>query len=68
MRYIVFLRAINVGGHVVTMAELKKIFVSMGFKSAETFIASGNVIIESKSPMPLHSRRRSGGVEEEPGI
>ena len=33
----------------MTMAELKKIFVEMGFKSAETFIASGNVIIESKS-------------------
>jgi uncharacterized protein (DUF1697 family) len=49
VRYIVFLRAINVGGHVVTMADLKNMFVSMGFKSAETFIASGNVIIESKS-------------------
>jgi uncharacterized protein (DUF1697 family) len=49
VRYIVFLRAINVGGHVVTMAELKKIFVAMGFKSVETFIASGNVIIDSKS-------------------
>ena len=48
MRYIAFLRAINVGGHVVTMAELKKIFESMGFKSVETFIASGNVIVESK--------------------
>lgn len=49
MRYIAFLRAINVGGHVVTMAELKKIFESMGFKSVETFIASGNVIVEAKS-------------------
>lgn len=49
MRYIVFLRAINVGGHVVTMAELKKIFSSIGFRSVETFIASGNVIIESNT-------------------
>ena len=47
MRYIAFLRAINIGGHVVTMAELKKIFESMGLRSVETFIASGNVIFEA---------------------
>ena len=47
MRYIAFLRAINIGGHVVKMAELKKHFESMGFKSVETFIASGNVIFEA---------------------
>ncbi len=46
MRYIAFLRAINIGGHVVKMAELKKHFESMGLKSVETFIASGNVIFE----------------------
>jgi uncharacterized protein (DUF1697 family) len=47
MRYIAFLRAINIGGHVVKMAELKKHFESMGFESVETFIASGNVIFEA---------------------
>jgi uncharacterized protein (DUF1697 family) len=47
MRYIAFLRAINIGGHVVTMAELKKIFEGMRFKSVETFIASGNVIFDA---------------------
>ena len=47
MRYIAFLRAINIGGHVVKMAELKKMFEAMGFKSVETFIASGNVIFEA---------------------
>ena len=47
MRYIAFLRAINIGGHVVKMAELKKHFESMGLKSVETFIASGNVIFEA---------------------
>ena len=47
MRYIAFLRAINVGGHVVKMAELKKMFEAMGFKSVETFIASGNVIFDA---------------------
>ena len=48
MRYVCFLRAINVGGHNVTMAELKKIFEKMGLENVETFIASGNVIFDSK--------------------
>jgi uncharacterized protein (DUF1697 family) len=43
-RCVAFLRAINVGGHVVTMAELRRHFVSLGLTDAETFIASGNVL------------------------
>jgi uncharacterized protein (DUF1697 family) len=43
-RLIAFLRAINVGGHTVTMAELRRLFEAMGLKDVETFIASGNVI------------------------
>ncbi len=46
-RYIAFLRAINVGGHVVKMTDLRRHFEEAGFTSVETFIASGNVIFES---------------------
>jgi uncharacterized protein (DUF1697 family) len=46
-RYIAFLRAINVGGHIVKMNDLRKIFESLGFVRVETFIASGNVIFET---------------------
>lgn len=48
-RYIAFLRAVNVGGRVVKMAQLKEIFESLGFAQVETFIASGNVIFSTKS-------------------
>ena len=48
-RYFAFLRAINVGGHVVKMDRLRQIFESLGFSGVETFIASGNVIFESGS-------------------
>ncbi|HLG15833.1 MAG TPA: DUF1697 domain-containing protein [Blastocatellia bacterium] len=48
-RLIAFLRAINVGGHNVTMAELRGIFEALGFEEVETFIASGNVIFTSGS-------------------
>jgi uncharacterized protein (DUF1697 family) len=45
--YVAFLRAINVGGHIVKMETLKKSFVRLGFKDVETFIASGNVLFTS---------------------
>ena len=47
MRYIAFLRAINVGGHTVKMEYLRQIFESFGFLDVETFIASGNVIFRT---------------------
>ena len=49
MKYIAFLRAINVGGHVVKMEVLRGHFETLGFSNVETFIASGNVIFESKA-------------------
>ena len=48
-RYIAFLRAINVGGHVVKMDQLRGLFETSGFSSIETFIASGNVVFDTKS-------------------
>ncbi len=48
-RLFAFLRAINVGGHTVTMARLRELFEGLGCKDVETFIASGNVIFTSRS-------------------
>lgn len=48
-RFIAFLRAINVGGRNVKMAELRALFEAIGFTNVETFIASGNIIFESES-------------------
>ncbi len=47
-KYIAFLRAINVGGHTVKMDDLRQLFETMGFSNVETFIASGNVLFDSK--------------------
>jgi len=47
IRYVAFLRAINVGGRFVKMEALVKIFSSFGFKNVKTFIQSGNVIFDS---------------------
>ena len=46
-RYVAFLRAINVRGHVVKMDDLRKSFEALEFDNVSTFIASGNVIFES---------------------
>jgi uncharacterized protein (DUF1697 family) len=46
-RYVAFLRAINVGGHVVKMEDLRAHFELLKFTSVQTFIASGNVIFET---------------------
>lgn len=48
-RYFAFLRAINVGGHVVRMEVLRGLFTGLGLSGVETFINSGNVIFQSKS-------------------
>jgi len=48
-KYIAFLRAINVGGHTVKMDQLRDLFEELGFANVETFIASGNVIFDTKS-------------------
>ncbi|HEY7575624.1 MAG TPA: DUF1697 domain-containing protein [Thermoanaerobaculia bacterium] len=48
-RHIAFLRAVNVGGRVVKMDLLRTLFEKLGHTEVETFIASGNVIFESRS-------------------
>lgn len=47
MRHVAFLRAINVGGHVVKMDALRRLFVDMGCAQGEAYIASGNVVFEA---------------------
>jgi uncharacterized protein (DUF1697 family) len=56
--YFAFLRAINVGGHVVKMDRLRQIFESLGFSDVETFIASGNGNFKTKSGNARNLERR----------
>jgi uncharacterized protein (DUF1697 family) len=48
-RVVAFLRAINVGGHVVKMDALRAHFEALGFTDVQTFIASGNVVFSSRT-------------------
>jgi uncharacterized protein (DUF1697 family) len=45
-------RGINVGSKRIKMADLKDIYISMGFKPVKTYIQSGNVIFKSNMDDP----------------
>ncbi|HEV2569334.1 DUF1697 domain-containing protein [Sphingomonas sp.] len=45
--YVALLRAVNVGGLTLPMAELKAICDAAGFANARTYIASGNAVFAS---------------------
>jgi uncharacterized protein (DUF1697 family) len=50
-KYVALLRAVNVGGGgKLPMTELKSMCESSGFLNPRTYIASGNVVFESKLP------------------
>jgi uncharacterized protein (DUF1697 family) len=57
-RYVAFMRALNVGGHIVKMDYLRSLFESLGFGGVESFIASGNVIFDSPSNDTADLERR----------
>ncbi len=49
-KYVAFLRGVNVGGHTMKMADLRKAFEASGFRNVRTILASGNVIFEAAGP------------------
>jgi uncharacterized protein (DUF1697 family) len=46
-KFIAFLRAVNVGGRIVKMAELRILCGEMGWREVATYIQSGNIVFES---------------------
>jgi uncharacterized protein (DUF1697 family) len=67
--YVGFLRGINVGGNqLISMADLKRSFESLGFKNAKTILASGNVIFEApKSDLATLTRKIEQKLESQFG-
>ncbi len=47
MRYVAFLRAVNVGGRRVSMDRLRAVFEELGHERVSTYIASGNVLFDA---------------------
>jgi|SRR5690606_38702857 len=64
--YIALLRGINVGGHKkIKMANLKKMFESLGCKEVVTYVQSGNIVFKSPGTNALDLEKRIGkGIME----
>lgn len=64
--YIVLLRGINVGGHkVIKMADLKRVFESIGLKQVKTYIQSGNIVFESEEDINFLKDRIQSEIKNE---
>jgi uncharacterized protein (DUF1697 family) len=57
-RFAALLRALNVGGHTVTMSRLRSLFEELDFANIETLIASGNVIFDARDRNAATIERR----------
>ena len=55
--YVALIRAVNVGGRQLNMADLKVLAESLGYGSPRTFIASGNLLFVSKKSELTVSQR-----------
>jgi uncharacterized protein (DUF1697 family) len=61
IKYVAFLRGINVGGHkLIKMEELKRLFESLGFQNVQTVLASGNVLFDARKAAPLALGQKIG--------
>jgi uncharacterized protein (DUF1697 family) len=47
LRFVAFLRGINVGGHIVKKEKLQETFISLDFRHVSTYKQSGNIIFET---------------------
>jgi uncharacterized protein (DUF1697 family) len=67
-KYVAFLRAINVGGHtILKMADLKGMFESFGLENVQTYIQSGNVILEAEEDADSLETRLESQLEKASG-
>jgi uncharacterized protein (DUF1697 family) len=63
--YIAFLRGINLGKRNVKSDELRSIFSAMGFENVRTYIASGNVLFDTKEKNPERlTKKIEKGLED----
>ncbi len=68
MRLVAFLRAVNVGGRTVTMQRLKASFEALALENVSTFIASGNVIFDSRRGAAALERAIEAQLERDFGF
>ena len=70
MKYVAFLRGINVGGkNKVKMETLREICAGIGFENVKTYINSGNIIFETaQSDDKIIAEKIEKAIEDEFGL
>ena len=66
-RYVAFLRGVNVGGVNLKMAEVAAAFEKAGFTNVRTILASGNVLLESRSGVDAVRKKAEKALRDEFG-
>jgi len=63
-KYAAFLRGVNVGGVNLKMAEVAKALTAAGFTDVRTILASGNVLLESRSKVAAVRKTAEAALRE----
>jgi uncharacterized protein (DUF1697 family) len=67
-RLIALLRAVNVGGRKLPMAELRALCGELGWEDVETYIQSGNLVFTAPGEAPEIERKLEEAIEARFGI
>ncbi len=67
--FVALLRAVNVGGRTVAMADLRRGLERLGFDGVETYVQSGNVVFAAESGEPrAHAAAIEGLIARDHGL
>lgn len=67
--HVALLRAVNVGGRFVKMADLVALFADLGFAGARTYLQSGNVVFDAgRADRAKVAARIEAGIEQRFGF
>jgi len=67
-RLIALLRAVNVGGRKLPMAELRALCAELGWEDARTYIQSGNLVFSSPGKAEALEKKLEKGIKERFGL
>lgn len=63
--YVILLRAVNLAGHgKLSMADFKKLLGKLGFENVETYIQSGNAVVDAKGTSAQVAKAVAEGLEK----
>jgi uncharacterized protein (DUF1697 family) len=63
--YVILLRAVNLAGHgKLAMADFRKLLAKFGFENVETYIQSGNAVVDAKGTAADVAKAVAAGLEK----